>query len=178
VSDAEAGGGEIGLTADEVMSGIWLFAHAQSPDNARAMMFKPDESIAPAAHPNEARWRIEDGALILVSRDGHPSSRYRAVRGEQGIEHLSGNYLLDPGAAIKFILRRAHWGQHRKVSNGTRLLLDRQIRDRGWRIGDHSYGVPQILDERWADLHIGKFTSIASGVSVALGNHRMDTVST
>jgi acetyltransferase-like isoleucine patch superfamily enzyme len=178
MSEAEAGPSEIGLTADDVSAGMWLFAHALSPDHARAMTFKPDGSIAPLSHPNEARWRIEDGALILLTQDGQPSSRFLAVRSDQSIQHLDGDYLLDLGAAIKFTLRRVVWGQHRKPAHRSLVHLASQIQHRGWQIGDHSYGAPHIFDEQWADLHIGKFTSIATGVCVALGNHRTDTVST
>jgi acetyltransferase-like isoleucine patch superfamily enzyme len=178
MSEAQAGPLEIGLTAEAVSAGRWLFAHALSPDNARWMTFKADGSIVPMSHPNEASWRIEDGALILVTQDGQPSSRFLPVPNDRGLQHLEGDYLLDPGAAVKFSLRRAAWGQHKKSSLRTLVHLDWQIQHRGWRIGDHSYGAPQLFDEQWADLHIGKFTSIASGVAVALGNHRTDTVST
>jgi acetyltransferase-like isoleucine patch superfamily enzyme len=177
MSGAGTGPRAIGLTADEVSAGMWLFAHAHSPENARWMTFMADGGIVPMSHPNEARWRIEDGALILVTQDGQPSSRFLPVRDEAGIQHLDGDYLLDPGAAVRFILRRAGWGQHRKSTLRTLGHLAWQIQHRGWRIGDHSYGAPQIFEEQWADLHIGKFTSMATGVSIALGNHRTDTVS-
>jgi acetyltransferase-like isoleucine patch superfamily enzyme len=142
------------------------------------MTFNPDGSIAPLSHPNEARWRIEGGALILVTQDGRPSSRFWPVFSDEGIQQLNGDYLLDPQAWIQFTLRRLVWGQHKTTIHSTRAHLNAQVQGRGWRIGEHSYGVPHLVDERWADLHIGKFTSIAGGVIVALGNHRTDTVST
>jgi acetyltransferase-like isoleucine patch superfamily enzyme len=179
MNQAQANSSEKGLTAEDLTAGMWMFAHAGSPDDGRPMTFEPDGGIVPLRHPNEASWRIEDGALMLITQDGQPSSRFLPVRNDEGIERLDGDYLLDPGAAIRFILRRVIWGQHRKATNRTLVHLEAQIRHRGWRIGDHSYGRPQhIFEEHWADLHIGKFTSIAAGVSVALGNHRTDTVST
>ena len=45
-----------------------------------------------------------------------------------------------------------------------------------FRSGDHTYGTPQIF-ERTANLRIGKFVSIAAGVGIGLGNHRIDSVS-
>jgi acetyltransferase-like isoleucine patch superfamily enzyme len=178
MSEAGAGPLQTSLRPEDLIVGMWSFAHADEPDRTRAMMFSPDGGIAPSTHPNESRWMIEDGVLFLVAQDGRPSSRFVAVRGERGREHLEGDYLLEPGAAIKFVLRRVLWGQHRKASHRAVVHFAAQVRDRGWRIGEHSYGAPHIFDERWADLHIGKFTSIATGVSVALGNHRTDTVST
>lgn len=47
-----------------------------------------------------------------------------------------------------------------------------------WKIGDHTYGNPEILEHTMAKLVIGKYTSIAAGVTIALGNHRTDSVST
>lgn len=58
-------------------------------------------------------------------------------------------------------------------------LADR-VAGLGWRIGAHSYGVPEV---RWlgepARLAIGKFCSIADNVKIFLGNdHRIDWVTT
>jgi len=49
-----------------------------------------------------------------------------------------------------------------------------------FRIGDYTYGVPEVLAQRQgAVLHIGKFCSIAGRVKIILGdNHRMDWLST
>ena len=177
MSQAGAGPAETLLTADDLLAGMWLFGHAASPGTGRPMTFKPDGAIVPLSNPNEAGWRIEDGALILVTADGRPSSRFAPVSGDQGVAELVGDYLLDPAAGIRFVLRRVVWGKHRKTIYRTLDLLAAQVRDRGWRIGDHSYGLPSLFEEGCADLHIGKFCSIAGGVTIALGNHRTDTVS-
>jgi acetyltransferase-like isoleucine patch superfamily enzyme len=178
MSGSEDEAANIGLATEDVIGGTWSFAHASTPDQSRPMTLRPDGSIFPLSHPNEARWRIEDDALILLTQDGQDSSRFLPVRGPQGIEQLDGDYLLAPETGIKFVLRRVVWGQHKKTVHRTLTHLDAQIRDRGWRIGDHTYGLPHLFDEAWADLHIGKFTSIAVGVTIALGNHRTDTVTT
>lgn len=178
MSDAAAARPEANLTAKDMTAGLWTFAHAATPDHARGMIFKPDGTISPFSHPNEARWQIEANALLLLTEDGRISSRFVPLAEEGGIRQLDGDYLLEPQAAIKFVLRKAEWDRHRKSSQRTLLHLSNQIRDRGWRIGDHTYGLPTLDQEGWAHLHIGKFTSIAGGVSIALGNHRTDTVTT
>jgi acetyltransferase-like isoleucine patch superfamily enzyme len=177
MSDAAASV-EVPLRAEDMTTGLWTFAHAATPDQTRGMTFKPDGSIAPFSHPNEARWRVEENALLLLTEDGRISSRFVALPEEGGIRQLDGDYLLEPTAVIRFVLRKAAWDRHRKSSQRTLLHLRNQIRHRGWRIGDHTYGLPTLYEEGWADLHIGKFTSIAGGVSIALGNHRTDTVTT
>ncbi|CAN5118591.1 CatB-related O-acetyltransferase [soil metagenome] len=64
--------------------------------------------------------------------------------------------------------------------NYTATVFADQIAKLGWRIGDHTYGTPDI---RWlgepARLSIGKFCSIADGVKLFLGSdHRTDWVTT
>ena len=60
----------------------------------------------------------------------------------------------------------------------TRLAFAWEVEEWGWRIGDHSYGKPQVLDPEYARLEIGRFCSIGPGVSIVLGNHRTDLVTT
>ena len=62
--------------------------------------------------------------------------------------------------------------------NLTRLHFAWEIEEYGWRIGDHSYGRPNVLDPDYARLVIGRFCSIGPEVTIVLGNHRTDLVST
>jgi acetyltransferase-like isoleucine patch superfamily enzyme len=167
-----------GLTAEDLTGREWRFAHASNPDDARPMSFAADGSVTPLLHSNEARWRIDAGALILMTADGQDSSRFdRAANGPNGLE-LHGRFILDPGANIEFLLRQSGWGRGARLPYRMTVHFERQMRERGWRIGEHSYGAPTVFEEGMADLHIGKFTSVASGVVVALGDHRTETVST
>lgn len=54
------------------------------------------------------------------------------------------------------------------------------FQDKRYKIGEFTYGVPHILfDDGNSNLTIGKFCSIAEGVTVFLGgNHRTDWIST
>ncbi|NHO33031.1 CatB-related O-acetyltransferase [Acetobacter fallax] len=60
----------------------------------------------------------------------------------------------------------------------TRHTLSWMIADKGWNIGDHTYGTPTILEAEYADLEIGRFCSIGPNVTMILGNHRADLVTT
>lgn len=60
----------------------------------------------------------------------------------------------------------------------TKFCLQEEIERYGWNIGDHTYGAPLVFDYEHGDLTIGRFCSIAPGVSFILGNHRTDLVST
>lgn len=60
----------------------------------------------------------------------------------------------------------------------TRYALAYQIDEWGWQIGPHTYGVPVILEAGEAGLIIGDYCSIGPNVTIILGNHRADLVST
>jgi virginiamycin A acetyltransferase len=62
--------------------------------------------------------------------------------------------------------------------NLTRLHFAREIEVWGWRIGAHSYGRPTVLEREYAGLVIGSFCSIGPQVSIVLGNHRPELVTT
>ena len=60
----------------------------------------------------------------------------------------------------------------------TRYALAYQQDEWGWEIGPHTYGVPTVLEAGEAGLRIGDYCSIGPGVTIILGNHRADLVST
>ena len=60
----------------------------------------------------------------------------------------------------------------------TRFHLARESARWGWSIGAHSYGHPRVLEPESARLRIGRFCSIGPNVTIALGNHRTDLVTT
>lgn len=60
----------------------------------------------------------------------------------------------------------------------TRFHLTREIARWGWSIGAHTYGAPRVLEADLAGLTIGRFCSIGPGVTIVLGNHRTDLVTT
>ena len=60
----------------------------------------------------------------------------------------------------------------------TRFHLAREIQRWGWSIGAHTYGCPRVLEADLAGLTIGRFCSIGPSVTIALGNHRTDLVTT
>ena len=62
----------------------------------------------------------------------------------------------------------------------TRDALATSVRDHGWLVGEHSYGIPKV--HFWSPsptLTIGRYVSIAEDVQILLGgNHRTDWVTT
>ncbi|MFC6746703.1 hypothetical protein ACFQFG_20150 [Methylobacterium persicinum] len=62
--------------------------------------------------------------------------------------------------------------------NLTRYHFAREIERWGWTVGAHTYGRAAVLEPEMARLHIGRFCSIGPDVTIALGNHRTDLVTT
>ncbi|NHN89187.1 CatB-related O-acetyltransferase [Acetobacter conturbans] len=60
----------------------------------------------------------------------------------------------------------------------TRYALAYQIDEWGWKIGEHTYGAPNVIETEYAGLEIGRFCSIGPNVTLILGNHRSDLVTT
>ncbi|GBQ11839.1 acetyltransferase [Swaminathania salitolerans LMG 21291] len=60
----------------------------------------------------------------------------------------------------------------------TRYALSYQIDEYGWRIGAHSYGTPRVLESGEAGLEIGDYCSIGPEVTLILGNHATDLITT
>ncbi|CAI9122078.1 CatB-related O-acetyltransferase [Brytella acorum] len=60
----------------------------------------------------------------------------------------------------------------------TRYALAYQIEEWGWQVGPHSYGSPNVIEAGEAGLTIGDYVSIGPNVTIILGNHRLDLVTT
>jgi len=165
------------LAADFLTSRAWKFYHKDGPVASEAFRLLPDGRIGGYRHPNERGWRVEAGALCLISDSGEVTSRLVAVppaSGQEGRAVFAGPYLPNP----QIILCLSEQTQREVLLRATRGALQGQIRNQGWEIGDHSYGEPVFFEEGLAKLRVGKFTSIADGVVISFGDHRMDGVST
>ena len=67
-------------------------------------------------------------------------------------------------------LDRSPWHTHAHLRWG--------IDAHGWRVGDHTYGHPTIVDGEYGSLSIGRYCSIAGDVRIVIANHLIDTVTT
>lgn len=70
--------------------------------------------------------------------------------------------------------------RHSRKEQSDNIFLKDIFRDTDYSIGEFTYGEPRILfPNKQANLKIGKFCSIAHGVTIFLGgNHRLDWIST
>ena len=138
------------------------------------MQFAADGTVRHYDHPNERYWLIEDGVLCLLNEQRVVTTRFETVETRDQRLVLTGRHI--PIPAIILCLAEQPPGSIRRP--GTKIDLAEQIRDFGWSVGDHTYGHPRFFEADRARFTVGKYTSMASGLVIALGNHRIDMVST
>jgi acetyltransferase-like isoleucine patch superfamily enzyme len=100
--------------------------------------------------------------------------RFEDVEANSGRILLKGKRIPDP----KIVLCLEEQEGGRVGHNPTKDALLKKIDTLGWSVGNHTYGTPHFFEERMAKFVIGNYCSIASGVKIALGNHRTDTFTT
>ncbi|HWX48643.1 MAG TPA: CatB-related O-acetyltransferase [Roseomonas sp.] len=154
------------------LDGLWRFILPDGQVTTEVLRFLPDGRLS--GHPPAALrgWRMEAEGPCLLDEAGHPSIRLRpgeVAEQMQGFAAATGELLCR--------LERRDWETREGWEFLLRIQFRREIAEHGWEIGDHSYGQP-VVHERLARLRIGKFTSIAEGVRIALGNHRTDSATT
>lgn len=139
-----------------------------------------DGNIYGHSSTNEYTWSFIDGNIAFLTKDGKISTIFNNYSLVDGKLVLTGEFLLKPQLSITHKLQQIDfsWEKREGIGNLTRKILKEEIIKYQWEIGDHTYGHISVLEPRMAKLKVGKFCSIAAGVSVILGNHRVDTVTT
>ena len=149
--------------------------------------FEPGGGIAGSTHPSVTRWSMKENVLELADSSGARFARLHRVTAWNSRLLLqddspagvpgSGPLELEEYRRLDADTVLGAFTIERPAGN-TRDGLAHWIRSHGWSIGEHSYGVPIVFEPTMARLDIGRFTSIASYVSVALGNHAIHTATT
>ncbi len=163
----------IDITEKVVTTSRWQFSRVGGNVVTEALCFLPDGRLRGYDHPNECAWAVSEGHLCFLREDGMITTVFDTRLDLDGRLALQGSFVGDP-AIINRLVRQNSWLQFGK---STRFELAGDIARYGWKIGDHTYGVPLVFEAGQAALEIGKFTSIASGVSIALSNHDTRNVS-
>ncbi len=162
------------VTPDLLTSRLWEFGHKSKAASFLRFRFMPDGSIGNYDHQNERSWRLEDGVLHLIGASGNVTARFETAVQDLNLVRLQGYHIPKPDIKFYLIEQRDAWPRN----PGTRSDLANEIREFGWEIGDHTYGLPGFIEKGLAKLYIGKYTSIAGGVKISFGDHRLDMVST
>ncbi|HET6605920.1 MAG TPA: CatB-related O-acetyltransferase [Rhodopila sp.] len=163
------------VSVSEITEGLWRYGRVGGPFVTETFRFHPAGIITGYKHHNEVLWAIEDGILVVKSAQGIATTRFEVVDRSGPTLKLRGA-LLESGGAIVLQLESKGWARTTPMVMKTSEHLKKYVTERGWKIGDHSYGSINLIDPNHANLEVGKFTSIAEGCSVSLGDHRTDLV--
>jgi len=152
------------------------------------MRLVPNGTVEGYNHHNEHHWRLDAfGHLCFFSADNQLSVRFDTLVATKNGTRLTGRHLFGEDHTILFLERAPDYVPAPPVplekrpgfkETWTAWRLRQHIADYNWQIGDYSYGSPELHSPRRARLTIGRFCSIANGVTVNLGNHRTDLTST
>lgn len=160
----------------------WCFVRQTGEHPKFPLSLRPGGTIEGYQHANERSWTWVDGCIAFVAANGQVSTVFNRVLSEQPWV-LEGDFLLAQGRQ-KIVLQLRELTQYPEriepayYLRQTKLLLHGLVTKHGWTVGDHTYGEPSVVEPECAHLSIGRFTSIANHVTVVLGNHRMDALTT
>jgi acetyltransferase-like isoleucine patch superfamily enzyme len=165
------------LTEDFLTSGVWTYSRLGGIVYSDELRLLRGGKITGYSHSNEASWSLQEGRLCFLSAAGSVSTRFdeEIVEGDRAQLTLRGTAA---GGRIVHCLSRRASNTPAERTDTTRFALAKKIEAFGWSIGRHSYGVPDVFEAHMARLRIGSFCSIARGVSIALGDHKIGNVST
>jgi len=170
------------MNPEQLAKLTWCFVRRSGQHPKFPLVLHDNGTIEGYLHTNECSWTWVDGHIAFVSASGKHSTIFDRVISESPWV-LEGDFLLDQGRS-KVVHQLRELTQYPErieptyYVRQTKLLLHGLIAKHGWTVGDHTYGEPTVVDPQCAHLSIGRFTSIATHVTIVLGNHRMDAVTT
>lgn len=162
---------------DYVTSRFWRFSVLRAGTASEQLRFEPDGTLSGYGHPNERGWRLEGDRLALLAEDGRVSSRFEVARQDGDAMLLAGRSLIDgEGALLSLETQPLYFDP--QAPSGLRDSLRDAVSTFGYRIGDYSYGHPDVIEPHLGVLEVGRFCSLAAQVTIVMGNHNYRNVST
>ncbi len=87
------------IAAIDIASRVWTFG-VRDRTFARQVRLLPDGRISGYIHDNETAWRMEDGLLTFLGRNGVPTARFAHRRDDEHGVVLWGPHLPDPSQTV------------------------------------------------------------------------------
>jgi len=153
----------------EDLSGYWTFGVKDRKPVSKELVFHKDGTITGYEHRNETRWTVSEiHELCLHDSNNKITSKF--------LKLANGDFLglSTSGTQLK-LTSTTHL--IKLPTNSTSMHYAKAINDKGWIIGRHTYGKPNVI-ERESKLIIGAFCSFATGITIALGDHNTRAIST
>jgi acetyltransferase-like isoleucine patch superfamily enzyme len=171
--EKDASGPAVRLTIGDVQDRLWLLHDHAGDREDRRLRFLIGGVIEGDDTGLLLRWEVTGGCLRLMSGDNVLAAECAQPERALNKLRLSGRRPGEESASLTLSeLKSLRRFDH------TRESLEASVTKHGWSIGDHTYGSPEVAGSGLAHLTIGKYTSIAAGVRIALGDHRSDTMTT
>lgn len=171
------------MKLETITQKAWCFVRDTGEHPAAPIKLLDGGVIDGYNHVNEKSWSLIDGHVAFLTVTGKVSTLFDRVVSDAPCV-LEGDFLLSPSQGKKVVHQLRELQQYplridpAYFRRQTKLALFAQSQKYGWAIGDHTYGHPNVLELESAKLTIGRFTSIAPEVTIILGDHRTDTVTT
>lgn len=162
------------LHKEDISRNIWTYSHVGGQVHAEGIKFLPDGRILGYGSGNIASWLWEDCSIHIIDSEGQPCAKLERVRQEPLV--FEGVFQKQPIIRLRF--EATGKDDCFPIRPGTKRHFAKEIIRYGWSIGDHTYGEPKVADAGYANLNIGRFTSIGPDVLIVLGNHSHDTATT
>lgn len=147
----------------------WVFYNNEH-EVARYFRFKNNGEIGGYKHQNEQYWSMENEQIYIYDNNKNKKTILNFIQKTEDLWVLEGFFIDNPD--IKFLFQSP--SQHYKPEPFAPTREHYPHLD----IGDHTYGIPDIIDPGYDSIKIGKYCSIASGTSIICGNHNTKFVST
>lgn len=154
---------------DVLISRSWMF-FVNDNKVADYFKFKYNGEIRGYKHPNEFYWSLDDDVLSIYDINKKAKSKLKFTFNSDEYCAIEGVFLDDP-QNIKFRFESPNREYKTKIFSPTKDTYPHM------QIGDHTYGIPDIIDASYGEVIIGKFCSIAIGVSIVAANHNIKFVS-
>lgn len=151
-------------------SRYWIF-FVNDHKAADYFKFKYNGEIRGYKHPNEFYWSLDEDILSIYDINKNVKAKLRFTSNSDEQCAIEGVFLDDP-ENIKFRFESPSKEYKPKNFSPTKDTYPHM------QIGDHTYGIPDIIDGPHGEVIIGKFCSIAIGVSIVAANHNIKFVST
>lgn len=148
----------------------WIF-FVNEHKAADFFKFKYNGEIRGYRHPNEFYWSLENDTLLIYDINKVLKAQLKFISNINEEVIIEGAFLDDP-ENIKFSFKSP------SIQYGPKRFAPTKDVYPNMDIGDHTYGIPDMIDGQYGDIIIGKFCSIAIGVSIVGANHNINYTST
>ncbi|MEZ2218238.1 CatB-related O-acetyltransferase [Rhizobium sp. RCC_161_2] len=162
------------LCTEQISEYIWTYSHAFGKIYADRLKLLSNGNIFGYQSHHLSSWSWDGNEISFYDVHGNKSAQLR--RTAEPLLAFQGPLVGRSSIALR--LEAIGSGNFIPMRPGTKQHLGKEIEIYGWSIGDHTYGHPKVADGGYANLTIGKFTSIGPDVLIVLANHAYQSATT